>query len=113
MNIFIFIVYNTLIGGGLLVVAVDERLKEIREGLRQKGYKVVSFAENIAVDAIVYYNDGSYRYQNGGQMSAPPILFSGGNVSNGTFLVNGYGKNLNEIDQILQHRSYSPLFGLE
>lgn len=96
-----------------MIVAVDERLKEIKEGLRERGYKIVSFEDHVAVDAIIYYNDGQYKERNSPEMSYSSILFNGGLVSSGAFLINGYGKNIDEIKQMLRHRSYSPLFGLE
>ena len=96
-----------------LVVAVDERLKKIKEGLGKRGYQVVSFIENVPVDAIVYYQDGQYKQNTGAGMSYSSQLFGMENGSNGVFLINGYNKSLEEIDQMLQKRTYSPLFGLE
>lgn len=96
-----------------LVVAVDERLKEIKEGLRKGNYQVVSFIENIPVDAVVYYQDGQYKENTDVGMSYSSPLFQMGNGSSGVFLINGYNKTLEEIDQMLQKRTYSPLFRLE
>ncbi len=96
-----------------LVVAVDERLKEIKEGLEKRGYQVISLIENVPVDAIVYYQDGQYKQNTGVGMSYSSQLFQMENSSNGVFLINAYNKSLEEIDQMLQNRTYSPLFRLE
>ncbi len=96
-----------------LVVAVDERLEELKDGLKKKGYHVVSFLDHTPIDAIVYYQDGKYTENKQAQMSYSFGLLGMEQNFDKVFLINGYDKTVEEIDQMLQKRTYSPLFKLE
>lgn len=90
-----------------LIVAVEESLNHIKDGLQQMGYNIVDLKENEAADTIVYYRDGKdYASE---EMSYNAFL-NGKSTVSGTFLINAYNKSIIEIDQILKKRSYSPLF---
>jgi hypothetical protein len=90
-----------------LIVAVERSLHHIKDGLEEMGYDIVDLEENASSDAIVYYRDGQDHRSE--EMSHNSFS-SGASAVNGTFLVNAYDKSIDEIDQILKKRSYSPLF---
>lgn len=89
-----------------MIVAVERGLNDIKDGLQQMGYNIVDLGENETPDAIVYFRDG----QNHSEGMLQNTLFNGESAVNGTFLINSYNKSIDEIDQILKKRSYSPLF---
>ena len=90
-----------------LIVAVEEGLHNVREGLQQLGYAIVDVEGNETADAIIYYRDGQ---DTGIQEMSSNSFLSGQGAANGTFLINAHDKSIGEIDQILKSRSYSPLF---
>lgn len=94
-----------------MIVAVDENLIELKEALEQRGYKVVRLGENKSVDAVVYYNNGD-ETSKGNFIMTDNSVFSGENIrsSNGVFMVNASQRSIEEIDQILKNKIYSPFF---
>lgn len=93
-------------------MAIDGRLVQLKEDLRQRGYQVVDIGEEGKVDAIIYYDEG---HQEGGPGTGllNEGLYNGG-MEGPAFLVNAYNRDGDEIHRILQRKTYSPLFtGLE
>lgn len=92
-----------------MIIAVEGGLTRIKDELRQKGYQVVDLKEDIQADAIVYYDDGQPFSTMDGE-----IRHGFHNTANQTgkpaFIVNAYNKDIGQIDEMLQRRSYSPLF---
>lgn len=91
-----------------MIVAVENTLNEIKDGLEKMGYTIVDLKESESANAIVYYRGLNSDYSSN-EMSYNTFL-NGESAMEGTFLVNAYGKSIVEIDQILKNRSYSPLF---
>jgi hypothetical protein len=91
-------------------VAVQKSLKHIIEGLRGLGYDVEQFDRQYRGDAqtIIYsaYSDNTTQSSN--LECVTNNLFT--NQSYGAFIVNGDGKDANQIDYVIKNRVYSPLF---
>ncbi len=90
-----------------MLIAIDENLHEIKAGLEQLGYNVVNLRENQLTDVLIYYRDDQSNIFEGNLHNS---FLSGLGAEAGTLLINGHGKTIGEIDQILKNRSYSPLF---
>lgn len=83
-----------------MTVAVQKHLHQIKQGLMEYGYDVVTYGEyKYPVDAIVYSGGEVFSFTN--QMNIP---------SNGMLMVNCTNKTIAEIDNILKRRVYTPLF---
>ncbi len=90
-----------------VIIAIDENLHHIKTGLQQLGYSVVDLKENQLTDVIIYYRDSQSNIFGGNLHNS---FLSGLGAESGTLLINGYGKTLEEIQEIIKNRSYSPLF---
>ena len=98
-----------------MVVAVQKGLENIKELLREKGYEVVTFGEyNYPIDAVVYTGNNletSYiKNNNMPNMTIDTMGHEASQRSYGVLLVNATNKSIEEIDYILKHKVYSPLF---
>ncbi len=82
-------------------ISIEDELVSLKKGLLDLGYEVYNFSENISSEAYIYSekNTGLYNLSN----FINPSL-------NGSLLVDADGKGLNDIQYILSHRIYSPLF---
>ena len=98
-----------------MVVAVQKGLGNLKDQLRERGYEVVTLGEyNYPIDAVVYTGSGlelSYiKNNNIPNLSShmPAGLHS--DRSYGVLLINATNRTAEEIDRMLQRKSYSPLF---
>lgn len=92
-----------------IIIAVQKGLDNLKEGLRHRGYEVVD-AENYKypIDAIIYEgNSFQISYISHNNM---PVMSTGGRTNYGVFMINSLGKSLDEIEDMLKTRYYSPLF---
>jgi hypothetical protein len=87
---------------GILVISIDDRLVEIYNELKNIGYEVHKSSENVCSDVVIY--SGAYTHLN----SINPLDCP--NRDAGVFLINGDGKAVNEIDNMVKYRIYSSLF---
>ncbi|WP_425448763.1 YkuS family protein [Dethiothermospora halolimnae] len=87
-------------------LAIQQGLDNIKEGLINRGYDVYDLDENQEVEAIIYMADGyNIPYEN--QMVSLRREDIGGKSA---ILVNATGKTIDEIDNIIKNKVYSPLF---
>lgn len=84
-------------------ISIEDQLTHLKKGLIDSGYEVYNFSESISSDVYIYSesNTGLHNLNN---LINP--------VGEGSLLIDGDGKNLNEIQYILSHRLYSPLFNV-
>ena len=84
-------------------ISIEDELLNLKKGLISLGYEVYNFSENVSTDAYIYSEKktGLHNLSN----SIDP-------AENGSLLINADGKTLNEIQYILSHRLYSPLFNV-
>ncbi|MBC7765306.1 MAG: YkuS family protein [Hyphomonadaceae bacterium] len=88
-----------------MIVAVQKGMEHLKENLRLLGYEVVTYGEyHYPIDALVYM--GSISSLSMHVNSSTDTEQAG----KGVFLVNGTQKSVSDIDQMLKHRSYSPIF---
>lgn len=82
-------------------ISIEDKLTGLKKGLIDFGYEVYNFSENVSSDAYIYSekNTGLHNLSS----SINPVL-------SGSLLVDADGKSLNDIQYILSHRLYSPLF---
>ena len=93
-----------------MIIAIEKGLDEIKENLEVRGYKTFYIGEKPIADAIIYKNRDSHPYF---QVDSAPITsLLGSNIvdSGGAFLINAENKSFQEIINILENRTYSPLF---
>lgn len=84
-----------------MTVAIQNGLENLASSLRDYGFDVVKYGQyNYPIDALIY---------SGTHMPYTSSVSSGENTG-GVFMVNAYGKSPSEIVQILQRRTYTPLF---
>lgn len=87
-------------------IAIQEGLEEIKKGLISLGYEIGNINdENLS--AILYKADGyDINYHN----MITNMINDNTEDRQGTLLINVTGKTLDEVDYIVNHRTYSPLF---
>ncbi|MGI6169582.1 MAG: hypothetical protein ACOYI4_07785 [Christensenellales bacterium] len=82
----------------MMVVAYQEGLEYLAHSLSQHGFQPVPYAQSRYADALLYHETGQ------GLLNRLP-----GDTGR-LLLVNVYGKSLQQIIDILNHRTYTPLF---
>ncbi|MCX7748044.1 MAG: YkuS family protein [Clostridia bacterium] len=92
-----------------IIIAVQKELHKIVNALHEKGYQVVDpETYNYPIDAMIYEDAGfSISHISTNNM---PLMASGQRNHYGVLMVNSKGKTIQEIEQILKNRCYSPLF---
>ena len=92
-----------------ITIAVQKGLEEIKSALKERGYHVVNFGDyNYPIDAVVYRDQlMQLSFISSNNM---PQAESGLRGSYGILLINAGEKNIDEIENILKTRCYSPLF---
>lgn len=92
-----------------MVVAVQSSLHNIQEELKKRGFDVVDMETyNYPIDAIVYEGN-SFQISHISRNNMPEMS-SGLRTNYGVFIVNSLGKSIDEIEDMLRTRYYSPLF---
>lgn len=88
-------------------IAVQEGLNEVAEELTRKGFNIVD-SDSKDIDAYIYMADGydisslnSIMNMNGGELM---------DSNKGTLLINMKGKNIYDVENILNKGYYTPLF---
>lgn len=98
-----------MLGGGFLFIEIERGLEELKNELENRGYKTFYSGEDKVADAILYsgaifplstYEGSPVRVSSHTNRSS----------SNGALLLNVDNKNIDEIIQILNKRSYGSLF---
>ena len=92
-----------------IVVAVLSSMEHIKKELTERGYEVVDIEDyNYPIDAIIY-EGSSFGISHISRNNMPePVM--GLRANYGVFMVNSSGKSIEEIDEMLKTRYYSPLF---
>ena len=92
-----------------IIIAVQKGLDILKEGLQQRGYEVVDVENyHYPIDAIVYEgNSFQISYISHNNM---PEMSVGGRSNYGVFMINSLGKSVDEVEDMLKTRYYSPLF---
>lgn len=84
-------------------ILIQSNLEQLKRQLEELGYNVVSDDKASNGDVYVYEADGNdINYYNRMKSSL--------DVQDTMFLINAKRKNIKEIDYMIKHRSYSPLF---
>ncbi|MTI48636.1 YkuS family protein [Sporosalibacterium faouarense] len=89
-------------------IAVQKELYSLRSQLSSIGYDISDIEDNENVEAIIYMTDGyDIPYEN--QMIS---MADGEDMDNhqAAILINATGKTVDDIDNIISNRIYSPLF---
>lgn len=87
-------------------IAIQEGLEEIKRGLISLGYEIGGINDED-LSAILYKADGyDINYHN----MIKNMVNDNTEDRQGTLLINVTGKTLDEVDYIVNHRTYSPLF---
>jgi len=98
-----------------MIIAVENGLGNISDQLKEKGYTMVGYpGYKGAVDAFIYKEDmisGISHYQN--NIMAGVVSSNKDNGFQGVLVINANNKSVNQIEQILRDRVYSPLFNLQ
>ena len=93
-----------------MIIAIEKGLEEIKEQLENIGYETFYIGERLVADAIIYKNRNSHPYFQ--VNTGPTTLLSSTKFtdSKGALLINSENKSIDDILQILENRTYSPLF---
>lgn len=86
-----------------MIISIEDHLVELKRKLIELGYEVYNFSDKIPSEAYIYSEKvtGLHSLNN----SIIPD-------AKGSLLVDADGKSLNDIDYILSHRVYTPLFNI-
>ena len=93
----------------LIVIGVQKGLDRIKSSLKKLGYEVVDIENyNYPIDAIIYEgNSFQISYVSGNNM---PVADDGVRPNYGVMIINSAGRSIDEIEDMLKRRYYSPLF---
>lgn len=92
-----------------MVVAVQSGLEDIKNQLEKRGFDVVSIENyNYPVDAIIYKGN-SFNISCVSRNNMPEFTM-GKRAQYGVFMINSQGKTIDEIEEMLKNRCYTPLF---
>lgn len=82
-------------------ISVENSLIDIKTKLAKEGYEVYDFSDRVPSDIYIYSeeNVGLVNMYRGFEPN-----------SNGSLLINAYGKSINDILYSIKRRIYSPLF---
>jgi hypothetical protein len=92
-----------------IIVAVQNSLLNIKHELGNRGYTIVDLENyNYPIDAAIYEgNSFQISYISGNNM---PEMSNSKRSSYGVLIINSLGKSVDEIEDMLKTRYYSPLF---
>ena len=92
-----------------IVVAIQKGLDEIKTELSLRGYEVVDIESyNYPIDAMIYEGN-SFQISHISRNNMPDMTM-GKRANYGVFIINSLGKSVDEIEDMLKTRYYSPLF---
>jgi hypothetical protein len=92
-----------------IVVAIQKGLDEIKRELSLRGYEVVDIESyNYPIDAMIYEGN-SFQISHVSRNNMPEMIM-GKRANYGVFIINSLGKSVDEIEDMLKTRYYSPLF---
>ncbi|SHJ27245.1 YkuS family protein [Lutispora thermophila] len=93
-----------------MIIAIEKGLENIKQQLESRGYKCFYIGEEGVADAIIYKDKDNHPYFEVNKSSILNLSNSTGTKCIGALLINSQGKNIEEIMDILNRRTYSPLF---
>lgn len=90
------------------VVALEDGLEDIKEYLRNKGFRIVAWNDtNSAVDAVVYMGRKLEDIRDTGFLPAADSAYNyTGSESYGVLLVNAQNRTPQEVYEIIKNRAY-------
>ncbi len=96
-----------------MIVGIQKGLEELKKQLQNKGYYVVEVEKyKHPIDAYVYIGTRAEGVIEG--LSITNQFYTGMESREskglGVLMINAYNKTIEEIEQILQDRVYTPLF---
>lgn len=93
-----------------MVIAVQKGLNAIGCALKDRGYEVVD-AESYQypIDAMVYEGN-SFQISYISRNNMPVEMSTNSRANYGIFIINASGKSIDQIEDMLKTRYYSPLF---
>lgn len=84
-----------------MVVCVSDELRDIKDELEKRGYKVITSLDNEPCDAVIC------NLKNGGLTK---LTMKNSLNRTGTLIVDVGYKNVDDIEYILNNRTYSSIF---
>lgn len=91
-------------------IAIEKGLGDIKNELEKRGYTVFFIGENKIADVVLYKELDSYPFYEVNNVQSVSSASSKDNIAFGALLVNVTNKSLDEILNIINRRTYSPLF---
>lgn len=92
-----------------MVIAVEKGLEHMKQLLESRGYECFYIGENRVADAILYKDRVNHPYFNVNKGSMTNISGPGASQTQAALLINADNKNIDDIVNILERRTYSPL----
>lgn len=93
-----------------MIIAIEKGLNYIKRELEKRGYDTFYIGERSVADAIIYKNIDSHPYFQVSSAPTTSLLNSNTIDSRGAFLINAENKSFEEILEVLERKTYSPLF---
>jgi hypothetical protein len=85
-----------------MIISVEDSLAELYSSLKEIGYQVYKFSDNIISDVVVYSGIKNHL----STLSNSALLNNGSAV----FLIDGDNKEGSEVAGMIKNRTYSSLF---
>lgn len=93
-----------------MIIGIQRGLDSLKKELEQKGYNVVYYDQyKNLVDVYVYNSHEVEGVYNNIEVTNSSLNFSD-RKNMGVLMINTRNKNVDQIEDIIHHRYYSPLF---
>ncbi|MFZ7119732.1 MAG: YkuS family protein [Eubacteriaceae bacterium] len=89
-----------------MIIAIDEKHKEIQNKLKDLGYTITNLDSKGKVDAVLYHS----KYDKGFLNDINDFDLKSSTQGSGVLLIDICNKDIKRIHRILQDRLYTPLF---
>lgn len=84
-----------------MLISIQDDLVALKSYLKSRGYDVADASDNLPSDVFIYSH---------GNIALPELENSITPNYEGTLIINAENLSLSEIENMIKHRTYTPLF---
>lgn len=84
-----------------MLISIQDDLVALKSYLKSRGYDVADASDNLPSDVFIYSHEN---------MALPHLENSITPNYEGTLIINAENLSLSEIENMIKHRTYTPLF---
>lgn len=85
-----------------MIISIEDKFDDLYKKLKDRGYTVCKFSEHNSADVVIYSGRSTHLTS----FSAPEFNSN----DRGILLINGDFQNIEQIENMVRHKTYSSLF---